>query len=186
MQIASLPRPMAVTHSFQKAVAPDVAQMNFLFDQFIARFEPVMDSSYSLIRVNALYQQSVGELVSIDSTRAVTAFAGAVDTLPPNTAWLLQKRTALAGRAFRGRTYFPAVDQAAADDAGFLVQVFRDAYQLAANGWLFDIATVGTPVLIHSCFHAVTEPVCVAPAPTPTTSHVVDSRVATQRRRLQR
>jgi hypothetical protein len=114
--------------------------------------------------------------------------AEAAQMLPPNVALLVKKNTALGGRRGRGRMYMPWVTQdGASNDVGTLDGASLAARQTAADEMLASLASepvtaIETPmVLLHDSSGAGVEP-----PPTPVTSLLVDSRVATQRRRMAR
>jgi hypothetical protein len=95
-------------------------------------------------------------------------------------SWLCRKLTAVGGRAGRGRTYFPGVPESSVEEGGTL-----NTGQLALmqNSWdLFYTAMAGgtfSPVLLHGEGSPLSAPNLI-------TEFVVDSRVATQRRRQRR
>jgi hypothetical protein len=99
---------------------------------------------------------------------------------PQNCALLVRKRTALGGRRGRGRMYLPpfplaegGIDHAGKVDPA-LVSAWTASSQQAFNEGV-------SPVLLHA-----TSPKSPTPPPTPITSFLVDSMIATQRRRLRR
>jgi hypothetical protein len=106
-----------------------------------------------------------------------TATGGAA---APNTAWLVRKVTALGGHAGRGRMYWPGVPEEEVDDAGTIASGTRGTFE-GKIGDMFAALVLEdlNPVL----FHGPQSPVS---APTLITGYAVDSRVATQRRRLRR
>lgn len=97
---------------------------------------------------------------------------------PPNTAWLIQKQTALGGRAGRGRVYFPGINEVSVDPGGVLDSVALGNAQGFWDDFHMDLTAANLdPVLLHG----VGSPIAV---PTPILQFAVDSKVATQRRRL--
>lgn len=99
---------------------------------------------------------------------------------PPNTAYLVHKNTDFGGRAGRGRLYLPGVVEASTDDDGSIGATQISNIQTAMNNMLADlIADDLIPVLLHGDDSPLT-------TPSPITSFTMDSRIATQRRRLRR
>lgn len=116
------------------------------------------------------------------SSDVVAPFGGTAvdaDPEPPNTALLVQKRTALGGRSGRGRSFWPGLTSTqvvngaiapttvAALDAAF--EDFRQNF----------IAGLAIPVLFHDELSPVS-------TPTPIERFAVQGVAATQRRRLRR
>lgn len=100
----------------------------------------------------------------------------AMDTPPQNCAVLIRKQTALGGRPGRGRMFLPpfACDEGNVAPNGMLDPDFRSDTQDNIDAWMGALS----PVLLHDSLTPG------SPAPTPITSFVVDTRIATQRRRL--
>ena len=110
----------------------------------------------------------------VGTDAAGTAGGVAATSAPPNTAYLVSKRTALGGRANRGRLYLPGVDEADVSAQGTFGTT---ALQAAVDQWLTDQDTNQLPmVILHNDVGS----------PTPVTQLIVSNRVATQRRRLRR
>lgn len=97
-------------------------------------------------------------------------------TAPPNTAWLIRKRTGSGGRRGRGRMFVPGIRETDVDQAGVITAAQVTGAQALATAFGNALTTNATPmVLLHS----------EAPfTPELVTALTVDSRVATQRRRL--
>jgi hypothetical protein len=102
-------------------------------------------------------------------------------TIPPDSpqvAFLVKKITAGGGRQSRGRMFLPLVAEAQTDSGGVLNSVTQAAMQTALDEWLADLALRNVPmVLLHNAVEVL---------PTPVTSLRLDTRVATQRRRLRK
>lgn len=120
-----------------------------------------------------------GTLIGGESTR--TPIAGTLTGISSpalNTSLLLQKRTGLLGRKFRGRMYWvmSAVNESAVDTLGILGSTELSFLNPMFTAWETAMATSPTyaPVLLHS------DPT----APTNITSFLLVSKVATQRRRM--
>ncbi len=104
--------------------------------------------------------------------------------LPQNCAYLIHKRTGLAGRRNRGRLYLPGPGEDAVDAVGGISSANVAAVQTRATDWLASVNTlvgVTTMYILH-------QGPAGAPAPSPTaiSQLQVDPRIATQRTRLRR
>lgn len=120
--------------------------------------------------------QDGGPPVIQETPRAITGTHATMDTTPQNVSLLVRKGTDHGGRAGRGRMFLPpfALDEGNVSvngmlDDGFVVdtQAILAGFLVAAD-WvlLHDTATPGSP------------------APYPITNLTLDTRIATQRRRL--
>lgn len=95
--------------------------------------------------------------------------------MSPNNAYLVRKRTALGGRANRGRLYLPGVDENNVNEAGQVGDTASGLIQDAIDDWEAALETIEMPmVILHTG----------SGDPTPVTSLIVDNTLATQRRRL--
>lgn len=103
-------------------------------------------------------------------------------TPPANVAILVRKNTIRGGRRGRGRMYLPwSVATTSVDEAGGVLTAAVSALQSKMNSFFSALNANQVPmVLLHN------EGVSTPGAPNVVTSLVVDSRVATQRRRLGR
>ena len=98
------------------------------------------------------------------------------DATPPNTAYLIQKRTVFGGSAYRGRMFLPGVIEERVENDGLLTPTAYDMLQDEADAFLTRMTTEGNPlVLLHG------DPTL---DPTPIAALNVAQKVATQRRRL--
>lgn len=97
--------------------------------------------------------------------------------LPNNCAHLVSKRTNLGGRQHRGRMYPPAfhLGESSITPNGTFVENLNTIQALYTSWWGDLVAGDLTPVLFHSA---------IGVTPTVVTSLILDSRIATQRRRL--
>jgi hypothetical protein len=94
----------------------------------------------------------------------------------PQVCTLLTKESGLAGRQNRGRMYMPPLTDSVISTAGIITEADRLLVQAGADAFLTDLAVTGIPmVILH------TNP---ALSPTTVSSMSVQSKVATQRRRL--
>lgn len=104
--------------------------------------------------------------------------------VPQNTAILIRKRTDLAGKRGRGRLYIPEVPEGSVDAVGTLVPADRAAWQARASALLANLTTAEPGWNLPMVVLHRSEGAGVEPPPTPVLNLVVESKVATQRRRL--
>lgn len=130
-------------------------------------------------------QDGAPPLIFESSITQPGTFTGAV--LPQNCALLVRKLTASAGRRNRGRMYFPPIPmgEGSIDAVGTIDSSARTAAQTKFTALRTAMLAGGAiaipPVILHSS--EVGETVL---SPTPVTSFSLDSKIATQRRRLRR
>lgn len=108
------------------------------------------------------------------------------ETVPNNTAVLVQKRTARGGRPGRGRFYWPPFypNEESITRTGVLAGAAVTGWQTAMTNWLSGCSSNGVPLfLLHSRLENGDPP---AIEPDEITSLVVQTVVATQRTRLRR
>lgn len=124
--------------------------------------------------------QDGGPPVVVDSV-PLPADAGTqnANCFPQNNSYLLKKRTALGGRAGRGRMFWPGCAEGNVDSIGVLDTAFRAAVQAVVDDILTSIPA--GPVDAYVLFH---DEDSFDPSPTGITSLLLDTRIATQRRRL--
>lgn len=85
---------------------------------------------------------------AVVSAGVVGAVAG--DSLPPNTAVLSRKVTALGGRAHNGRLFVPGASESQTAGAGQLSDAALTAWGDALDGLFDDLATADLPMyLLH-------------------------------------
>jgi hypothetical protein len=180
--------PMAVTYGVQLttgAAFTDQANAQSLHTKFITAFDTQISNQYSL--ESTTLRRPDGEtptdptFVGIHTQKEV--FNGTDNPLPQNCAWLIQKRSGLGGRRRRGRMYMPAPAETVVGATGIITAASVTAMQTQMNTWLASIAADNAfegMVILHS------SGVSAVPTPTPVSQLVVDSRIATQRRRLRK
>jgi len=101
-------------------------------------------------------------------------------TVPPNVSVLIQKQTALGGRAGRGRLYFPAIPEAQVDGSGLVSSTWTDGLDVEFAAMAVAWGAGGLePVVLHGAGSPLT-------TPTPITDFVAAGQCATQRRRNRR
>jgi len=96
----------------------------------------------------------------------------------PNVTWLVQKVTAVGGRAGRGRWYLPGMPESVVGGDGVLDATARANMQGDINELIAAWAAEG---LVPMVLHGEGSPISV---PSQITALNVDTRAATQRRRL--
>lgn len=113
------------------------------------------------------------------------------DSTQPNTTWLVRKITNLGGKMGQGRMYVPGVGDSIIDQGGTITSANRTSYEAAWSAFFAAINSAGYPMmLLHTFGDYVNSKgqTVVVPArgPSQVTALTVDSKVATQRRRLRR
>lgn len=171
---AALNREAAVVYGVQLtgSVGGDERVID-LHDNFADTIMPQLNGNLSLIRTALKYgPNNVGPSWEFSATQA-GGISGTV--APPNVAFLLEKTAALGGRQNRGRMYLPGVSSSDFDGDGDVGSTRLTGLNGAATSFLAGLDTITAPmVILHN----------TASDPTPVTGINVDSRLATQRRRL--
>lgn len=186
--------PMALTYgvAFATFPLPDPGDAQIVADACHDAFgDTVMVSlsnQYTLTTTELKYQLDAAPGAPLSIAIATGNRVGGASTtpLPQNCAYLVHKRTALAGRRGRGRLYLPGPPEVDVSAAGALGSAFVAAWQTVLNTWLTDLngrAEVGSMVLLHSTSTAIPDPADL-PAPSDVTALTMDPVIATQRRRL--
>lgn len=155
----------------------DVADMaTEIGNEWIASIRTVMPSTVVLASV--LVKAGPNATGPAAEVAVSSAGSGGGASASPNVAILVRKNTAAGGRTGRGRFYHPGPQESEVNPNGTLSGAFVSGMQTEVNDFFGALATAGLDsVLLHSETSPVT-------TPTPITSFTVDSRVATQRRRL--
>jgi len=140
---------------------------------------PLYGDTYQLIRTEVRIGQPAGEPLQGVHSEIVLGI-GSTARLPQNCAVLVQKRSALGGRANRGRMYVPGtLGESVVSDSGSITSANLSGQQTAFNNLLTDLDTafplsITGMVILHSS----------ALDPTVVTSLNVQQLISTQRRRL--
>lgn len=116
-----------------------------------------------------------------------TAIVGTsnADKLPQNCAYLVQKQTLRPGRAGKGRCYLPGVAaEGSVNDVGVIQGSALTTGQAACNTWLDELNTGGSFSLPMFLLH--NQGIPGGSVPTKVERLQLDTRIATQRRRLRR
>lgn len=137
-----------------------------------------LNSPWTFVGVR-VYKRLSGDPIFAEHTEPVTASSGGQTALPSNCAMLVHKDTDTAGRKGRGRQYYPAayLEETSVDTNGTILGSTYTTIQNRLNVF-FDQLTVA-PFQV-SLFHADGAP------PTQVTGFRLDTRIATQRRRMRR
>ncbi len=118
-----------------------------------------------------------GESAVYSSPLAGTAASTAAG---PQVAWLVRKVTGFGGRTGRGRFYIPGMSEAVCGVGGLVGANQRALLDTALGTFRTNLNALGlVPTLLHGSGSPVQTPM-------PITAFVVDTRAATQRRRLRR
>jgi hypothetical protein len=178
--------PMAVTYGIQSespgnTVDVAAAQIGAIFAaQMMPKLSDQLNFFSTTLRRGTVTGQ-VGE-VGIAAANTNGGLVGAI--CPQNTAYLVKKVTAAAGKRNQGRMYLPGVLEAAVTNIGVLpVSDVRTGLRAALAAWLPALiagADATQMVILHSLG------LSLVPAPTIVTSLVLDDLVSTQRRRLRK
>lgn len=185
------PDPFAITYGVEVSDPPVAADVNGLAGALhVAFYENVIPQMSSQIILQATEIRYQGD--ALPAPPAIGVFTedhaggntGATVIAPQNVAFLVHKRTALAGRHGRGRLFLPGVPEGSVDNVGNVLAGTLTGFNAALATWRTDIAAdvnfVGMVVLHDDASISPT------PAPTLVTSISMDPVVATQRRRLRK
>jgi len=164
-----------------------VGMCEAIVSKWSASLGALVDSNVTVGPARATVGQDGGPPIQV--VGSVTSVGGrGLDSETPNTALLVQKRTALGGRRGRGRFYIPwIVGQNDVNEAGNIENAAMASFQPAADDFLELLADDTDPiipspmVILHDSSGAGVEP-----SPTPVTSLTCDRLVGSQRRRLGR
>jgi hypothetical protein len=132
---------------------------------------------WTMVRGRCVIGDGTGSPPVVETIFADDGATGS-DGITPNTAVLIKKSTGLGGRANRGRMYWPGVDEDSVAPTGALDSGFVSGVQVLADA-LIPALNVG-PFIGYVILHTDNS------TPTPITGFLVESTVATQRRRLPR
>lgn len=149
-----------------------------------------LGDSWTFIGVDFYYTISPGVVALYEYVTSLPGSQGSPN-LPPNCSLLVQKRTALSGRKYRGRGFYPAgmLVESEVSDAGTIAGGVMAGMTADFQAWKDDFdPSPYSLVLLHQFGDYVNsegETITVASqTPTPLTALVPTSLIATQRRRL--
>lgn len=169
--------PAEVTLGFEiGAGTPSVALCNDIYDDVVTRLMPFTSSDLALNSVS----MKIGPTETGPSYEYIEVTEGgdAGLAVPANTALLVRKVTALGGRAGRGRLYWPGVRESRVDSGGNVDGTFVTDFQVGWTGLYNDLLVhVAALVVLHG-------PDSPLSTPTPIEQLILQSRCATQRRRM--
>lgn len=160
-------------------VAPfDVTNANQVQTAFTGSMMQSFPPTVSFLGVTCYVGQDAADPIVVESTGATLPGTGSGTSLPPQCAYLVKKATNFGGRSGRGRMFLPGPNEGNISPAGVLDPAQITQVQGDVNDWLTALSTLDMPMLLlHAEESVVNTPFLV-------TSLVVDSKVATQRRRL--
>lgn len=184
MTLANLVRPAYLTFGVDPS-ATDPAAIGATVGGAIAAagsLNSVMDPNVTWRAVVVRLGTDGGDpLVGIHNM-SLAGGSSTTNSLPPNCAVLVHKRTALGGRRNRGRWYIPwCIGETDVDENGTLTPAKATTIQNACSAFLTALSSSSTPMVV---LHSVGK--SVVPPATMVTSMTVDPLIATQRRRLGR
>ncbi len=186
--------PMAITYGLSVVTTfptPTDAQTIAanLHTEFTTRIvTPLMSNAYTCTQTEIQLVQTSGTAPQVYVSASAVVGGSTSPVAPQNTAFLIQKRTAKSGRRGRGRFYLPGVQETNVDAAGQVLAAHLSTANSAFAGFLTaanNIVGVDDLVLLHQLTPPATNPATL-PAPDKILSLIMDSRVATQRRRLRK
>lgn len=173
-----------VTDAFGILATPwTQANTDALFTDLANAFHGLYDSEWTIGPLDVLVGND-GPLIRFEHTGTSGGTRTAAVTPPPQVTYLVKKQTGFAGRAFRGRSYWPfGGPQTAINEDGTLGSSEATTLALAASSWYTALNHTANntngQVLLHSATSTTT-------VPTPVVAFTPERSVATQRRRLKR
>jgi hypothetical protein len=188
------PEPMVVTN----AIGPDIADVadaqsacNLARGLFTANIMQNVYNAYSHVRTEMRYlldTDAVGDPLRVVIDPTVVVGVSSQAPVPQNTACLVHKRTAVAGRQGRGRMYIPGLQESQVTETGAILSAYIPTLQADVDVYFngFTDEVIGASTLSWYLLHSLPLGALVPPPPTRITTMQVDGRVATQRRRLRR
>lgn len=144
-------------------------------------------TNISLVRTMGYFHPQAAKPSNVYESLSPQAGGNAPPTFPPNCAFLVKKTSTLAGRAGKGRWYFPGVREGSVDDVGAITVAEVAAWDTSLATYLAsiqNIAGVANMVLLHN--RALGQADAEFWSPSPITVMRCDGRIATQRQRLRR
>jgi hypothetical protein len=131
---------------------------------------------WTFVGVTCYLQDDPGQVIG-EFVDPITATSGSATSLPTNCAFLVHKNTTESGRQGKGRMYLPAFPLGEADvnNTGTITANFSAVQTRLDN--FYDYLTT-TESLEVRLFHTTPR------ASTPIDSFSLDTRIATQRRRM--
>lgn len=187
LRLVGDPEPMAVTYGVALdagGVTDPVSMADGLHEAFFAAFAGQLNGSYTLYSTEVKWRGSAVADLSVVVHVEPKTMTSTGAALPQNTAALIHKLSASAGRRNRGRFYLPGLREGEVNDTGLINSGSITGFNNALATWLNKFATlmpqVDAMVILHNLG------ISGAPPPTPVTQLLIDPVVATQRRRLRK
>lgn len=182
------PEPMAITFGVRPDVTVDPLDIADLVYGAVTDANGLIPSAAALRvgwtfgGVTAYYNDPSGQIVTVNGTDVVGTTAG--DTLPVNSAVLLNKLTGLGGRRNKGRVYLPpySMDESQVSATGVIDST---ALQTMVDNWEGTRLALETALVPMVLFHG---PTVALPEPPSTlvTATSGETRIATMRTRLRK
>jgi len=150
-----------------------------------AAYKPFIGETGSYDGIRIIVGAGAEPPTAVESTEDIGPGSSAGHLAPPQVQVLVTKATALVGRRFRGRTFWPDAIEDAIDPNGQLTTTYLSGLQSAADDVMdaFAIAPLTGMVLLHESLPIPAPP---PPSPTPVTTFLVSNLCSTQRRRFPR
>lgn len=175
------PEPQVCTFGVGPLTNPSngVAIANNIFGIWKANILVSQTNNITLEQVTVYVGQEDASRIPYDSTGVPANGSGTQDALPSNCAMLVRKRTGVNGRRGRGRFYVPGVAEGTVDANGIVATATQEAWQERCDVFLTQLSALTPMVVLHNA-----EGASIPIAPTPVTQLTVESKIATQRKRL--
>jgi hypothetical protein len=182
----TVPHQMKITFGARLASGTmSPANMSALWTVLTNALKPIWPTSVHMSALHALIGND-GPPMAGDYSSDATGSRVGVSLAPPAVSMILTRKTAFAGRQYRGRIFLPFANETNINSAGTLDP--SDVTILTNIGIALDAIPAGSPSAnINSWVILHREPKTGSvPSPTPVTVHLASNRVATQRRRMER
>ncbi len=144
-------------------------------------------TNITLVKTMGYFHPAATKVSTVFESIPSQAGGNAPPTFPPNCAFLIKKSSTLAGRAGKGRWYFPGVREGSVDDVGTITGATVTSTTNLFTSYrdtIKAIAGVADLVLVHN--RALGQADAEFWSPSPITNMICDPRIATQRQRLRR
>lgn len=183
------PAPMIITWGIRTAEAGQYQQEvhDQIYDRLATEMKPQLSDALHFESLTARVATGGDPLVFFKESSV--AGTNTNQSTPLNCAMLIKKTTGRAGRKNRGRMYWPFAVEGAVDLRGQISQsavndfiTKLNAFYELFQGGATDLEMLDGVYLFHSEPEGSTE----HDDPTEVTSFVLDTKIATQRRRLRR
>jgi hypothetical protein len=166
------------TCGFSVTNPPDQTMADAISNAIATEYKAQLHSSDTFHGVRILIGQD-GEPTLLESVAGAGSGGRSGDLCPPQVQGLIVKRTAVTGRANRGRMFIPDMLESQVFDTGGMNGTATGLLVGIAGAWMTDVSTVtnvGDPFVLHNS----------SADPTQITSMTAHAKVATLRRRYER